>query len=569
MKVFLSRSAISKLYAAIIAIIVIVAIIAGSMYYSGYFGPGSSPSPSASPSPSIAPTARLLRFVMPTPWYIDPAVGSDLASSDSLANLYDPLVFPNPIGEMSAGAIRPWISTNWTTSSDGLTWTFTIRQGVKFHTGRNLTATDVAFSINRLLTMGQGYSYIFAPYVASAMATDNYTVVFTLQRSFGPFLISLVRLYILDSTEVMSHNTTGSYGANGDYGAGWLLTHDAGSGPFMVKENVPEAHLDMIFFSDYWGQVAPLHPTEMLLIAEPTPTTERTMMLNDQAEISSVWLPEETLDELANATGIYIANIPDPSEYYYMMNTKKPPLDDIHVRKALAYVMDYKTMVSQLYPRYNVSTSVVPASLPGYANTTIYYYNLTKAQEELRLSKYYPDILTNSSLAIDFDWFTVVPVREQDALFFAAQAAKIGIRVNLIAEEWAKFISDVGTLATTPGMANVLVAPNYAEAGSLLESRYSSKSQGTWEQMEWLNDSTLDSMLEDALGTLNQTERYVKYAQVQQYIINLCPSMFIYDYSQLTAVQSYVSWPMAQKTGQSNPVMGYNYDGRLIEILPH
>jgi peptide/nickel transport system substrate-binding protein len=507
---------------------------------------------------------------MPTPWLIDPAVGSDLASSSSLTNIYDPLVFPNPIGEiLSAGAVKPRIATYWTSSSDGLTWTFTIRQGVKFHTGRNLTATDVAFSMNRLVTMGQGYSYIFSPYIASAIATDNYTVVFTLKRAFGPFLIALVRLYILDSAEVMSHNTTGSYGANGDYGAGWLLTHDAGSGPFMVKENLPEAHLDMTFFSDYWGQVAPLHPTEMLLIAEPTPTTERTMMLNKQAEISSPWLPEETLDALANSTGIYIANIPEPDEYYYMMNTKKPPLDDIHVRKALAYVMDYKTMVSQLYPRYTVSSSVVPASLPGYANTTIYYYNLTKAQEELKLSKYYPDILTNTSLAIDFDWISAVPIREQDALFFATQANKIGVKVNVISEEWAKFISDVGSLATTPGMANVLVAPHYPETGSLLESRYSSKSMKTWEQMEWLNDTTFDSMLEDALGTINQTERYAKYTTLQQYIINLCPSLFIYDYSQLTAVQSYVSWPMAQNTGNSNPVMGYNFDGRLIEIQSH
>jgi peptide/nickel transport system substrate-binding protein len=118
-------------------------------------------------------------------------------------------------------------------------------------------------------------------------------------------------------------------------------------------------------------------------------------------------------------------------------------------------------------------------------------------------------------------------------------------------------------------MANVLVNTDYNEAGSLLEARYSSKSQGTWEQMEWLNDSTYDSLLEQALGELNQTQRYADYATLQQYVMNICPSLFIYDYAQVTAAQSYVNWPMASSPTNAFPCMGYNYDCRLIQIEPH
>jgi peptide/nickel transport system substrate-binding protein len=404
MKAFLSRSAISKVYAAIIAIIVIVAIIAGAWYYVSIPGPSASTSPS--PSPSASPAAnRVLITVHPTPWYIDPAVGKDLVSTSSILNLYDPLVFPNNVGNVSTqGPVKPWIATNWTTSSDGLTWTFTIRQGVTFHSGRTLNASDVAFTMNRLLTIGQGFAYIFIPYVSNATATDQWTVVFNMKRSFGPFLISLVRLYLVDSTEVMSHIATpGSYGTYGDYGTDWLVTHDAGSGPFKVKQNLPEAYLDMIRFANYWGYMAPLAPTEYKVIAEPASTTEYTMMLDDVVSISSAWLPEQTIKSLQNVSGIYIANIAEPNEYYYMMNLLHSPLDDIHVRKALAYCLNYTDMVSKLYPRYTVATSCVPAGVNGYANTTIYNYNVTAAEAELKLSKYYPDIVNNpSKYAINF-----------------------------------------------------------------------------------------------------------------------------------------------------------------------
>jgi len=567
LKILLSKSAISKVYAAIIAIIVIVAIIAGALYYTSMPGPSPSPSASTTPSPSTSPSAaRVLRYMHPTPWYIDPAVGSDLASSSSLVNIYDPLVYPQTAGQ--GGGVNPWVATNWTSSADGLTWTFSIRQGITFHSGRELNATDVAFSMNRLLTIGQGYAYLFSPYINSTVATDQWTVVFNFKRVFAPFLSALIRFWIVDSTTVIAHETnTGSqYGANLDYGTGWMDTHDAGSGPYYVHENSPEAFLDLYFFPNYWSSVGALHPTEVIVLAEPTSTTEQTMMTARDAEISSAWLPETTLEALQNVQGISIASIPEGDLYFYMMNTAKPPLDDVHVRKALAYCMNYTGMVATLYPRYIVATSCVPADCPGYADVSPYTYNLTMAQQELSLSKYANNI---SQYSIDFDWISAVPIREQDALFFASQALNIGVHVNVVSEEWAKFIQDVASKDTTPGMANVLVNTDYNEAGSLLEARYSSKSQGTWEQMEWLNDSTYDSMLEQALGELNLTQRFIDYANLQTYIMNICPSMFIYDYTQVTAYQNYVVWPMATSATNAFPCMGYNYDCRLIQINPH
>src|SRR5208337_3422927 len=198
-------------------------------------------------------------------------------------------------------------------------------------------------------------------------------------KPFAPFLLSLVRFWIVDSTTVIAHevNTGTQYGSNLDYGTTYLDTTDAGSGPFTVKSNAKASMMDAT-----------------------------------QLEMSSPWLSDLQYGSLNGTNGIYIANIPEPNEYYYMMNTQKPPLDDVHVRMALAYCLNYTGLIESIYPLSTVSTSCVPASVAGYINSSPYTYNVTKAKEELALSKYANNI---SSYPIDFDWISAVPIRELDA----------------------------------------------------------------------------------------------------------------------------------------------------------
>ena len=109
--------------------------------------PTSVAAPTSQPAPTTAPpaaTKRVLRVTFSWPDRIDPAVGNDYASSTSLANLYDTLVFPN-----AKGSVDPWLAESWDVSQDGLTYTFKLRSDVKFHDGTPLKASDVVFSYNR------------------------------------------------------------------------------------------------------------------------------------------------------------------------------------------------------------------------------------------------------------------------------------------------------------------------------------------------------------------------------------------------------------------------------------
>jgi peptide/nickel transport system substrate-binding protein len=514
----------------------------------------------------------LLRIGFAWPLYADPAVGSDECSTTALCNLYDPLVFPVP-----QAAPKAWVAQNWTVTPDGLNYTFNLKSGIKFHSGRELTAGDAEFSLKRLLTIGQGYSYLFAPYVKSVQALSTYQVEFKLNKTFGPFISVLIRLYIVEKQEVLAHIKYGAVqnytidGTNyGDLGMGWLALHDAGSGAYKIVDAKMEQWFKFALVPNYWGGVNPNAPTTVIQQwTSGSPATERTMMLNRELEVTDSWLPAETLDSLDADPHIMKVSWADPSEYYYMLNTQKPPLDDVHVRKALAYCLDYPTMMTDIYSRYTLSTSCVPASLPGYVNTQKYNYNVTMALAELNQSKYYPNIIQNpDNYAIEFHWIAEVPERERDALLFASNALAVGLKVNVVKTPWLKTVEEMTNANLSAHIYNILVAPSFPEAGSLLTSRYRTGPL-SWESNEKLYNSTLDAAIDDALATIDVAQRFAKYAQIQRDIMAICPSLFIYDYANTIAIQDYVKIPAIETPAATIGIMGYDRVYKDWQVLPH
>jgi peptide/nickel transport system substrate-binding protein len=501
------------------------------------------------PAPAAGKRALDITFSWPT--YIDPAVGSDFSSSSSLCNLYDTLVFPT-----TEGGVVPHVAETWETSADGLTWTFHLKKGVKFHNGSELTASDVAFSMNRMLEIGEGYAYVYLGTVEGATALDDYTVQFKLVKPSGIFLISLVRLYIADEQEVMANIVTpGPYGDKGDYGKEWLLTHDAGSGPYTVVEFPLEEYLLMEKYDGWFGTFHPNAPDELRFIATTEPATIRTLMSRRELEISDQWQPVEALEALDKIEGVDVAAFPSLTEFYYMIHTKKAPTDDIHFRRAMAWAFDYEAAVALEWPGTQQSQGPVPALCAGHnPDVFVFHRDLDKAREELAQSKY-ADQLDQYPVVVH--WITDVPAEEKWALLFQANMADIGIDVEVVGTPWTAVVEETADIETSPHIVTIYVSTDFPEAGSLLKVRYHSDAAATWSQNEWLLDPDLDAMIDDSLATVDQEARYAKYRDLQNYIMDLCPSLFLYDQIQKHAYQSaYVDFPAAR--GEVIPLMGLN-----------
>jgi len=507
-----------------------------------------------------AQAERPLRTTWDWPTYIDPAVGSDRSSSTALVHLYDTLVYPD-----IKGNAQLHVAKSWETSDDGLTWTFHLRMGIKFHNGTELIAEDVKFSMDRLITIGEGYAYLFED-VISTEASDRYTVVFHLKEPCGPFLTTLFRLYIVNKDLVMANiKKPGPYGDMGDYGKQYLLTHDAGSGPYTVKEFPFEEYLLMVINPNYWLPIDPNAPDEFKMIGTTEPVTIRTMLSRRELEISDESQTPETLKALDKIKGVDIAEYSFGSAFYYMMHTKKPPTDDIHFRKAMAWAMDYKTVVDKIYPGYIQSRGPIPQTLPG-ADPTVFQYHrdLDKAMSELKQSKYYGQL---DKYPVTVYWTAEIPDLEKVALLFMSNMADIGIKVEVVKTPWMVMVEKAASIEMSPNIMTIFVGPHYPEAGSILESKYKSESAATWEQNEWLLDSKFDAMIDDALKTVDREERFAKYSKMQHYIVDLCPTLFLVDLLYKVAYQAtYIDWPTAR--GENPPIMGYEIIARFIRVYP-
>lgn len=509
--------------------------------------------------------SSIIRTTQDWPTYYDPAVGSSLSCSTVQGNVYDPLVFPQ-----TDGTVAPHIATEWTVSDDNLTYTFHIRDDVAFHSGNKMKASDVVYSMNRLLEIGEGYAYLFKGVVESCEAPDDATVVMKLANPFGPFISTLVRVMVVEEALVTEHYdlSVSTYGEKGDYGKSWMLTHDAGSGPYKTKEFKLDEYFLGERFDEYWGGWEENAPQYFKISNMTDPVAVRTAMANKELEITDELQPLENYETMAKMDGVDVAAYESGNNCNLMFNTQLAPMDDVHFHKALAYAFDYDTVLTSIYPGAVRAVGPVPPSVPGFDEDLVAYtYDLDKAKEELALSKYVDD---PEMMKLDLTWCAEVPEQEKISLLIQANFAELGIEVEITKKPFGSMITDAQKVETTPHMSIVNFAPSYFEAGSMLKTRYHSSSTGTWEQMEWLMDDELDHMIDAALETVDRDERFAMYNDIQQYVVDVCPTIWLFAWVERHAVQSaYVTWNAWDAVQANEPYLlplGFSMYARAMRV---
>jgi peptide/nickel transport system substrate-binding protein len=174
---------------------------------------------------------------------IDPSISF---SNDSvvMGNAYETLTFYNAPG--SAEVLSPVLATSWEASEDGLSWTFHLREGVKFHDGTDFNAEAVEYSVERSINLGLGAAFIWDA-VEDVVVVDDYTVEFKLTYPAPMDLIAAAGY----AAWIFSPACTEAQGENASE---WFNEgHDCGSGPYMIESREKGTRLIMTRFDDYWG----------------------------------------------------------------------------------------------------------------------------------------------------------------------------------------------------------------------------------------------------------------------------------------------------------------------------
>lgn len=246
------------------------------------------------------------------------------------------------------GRVEPFLAEGYKVSDDGMTYTFTIRDGVKFHNGDTLTADDVVANVERVRTNVKG------GWLASAMklvdgveATDDRTVVIRMTEPYAPLTNLLSELWILSPKS-----------------PGWdeTISTPIGTGPFSFGEWQPQVRLYAPAFKDYWrGDMPYLEAVEANLRED---LDKSGAMRAGDIDVASVARDEAT--QLAKTGDIRVSTLKDSTWYFVSFNNNKPrpPFDNPLVREAIMYAVDKQAFMNFLAGDDGVVTNQMV--MPGH-----------------------------------------------------------------------------------------------------------------------------------------------------------------------------------------------------------
>jgi peptide/nickel transport system substrate-binding protein len=503
---------------------------------------GAAPSTAASATPAATPSGPLVLKVAATAgittW--DP-IKSFSTEALYMANLYEPLLWINP--PSATEKFTPALATSWTTSSDGLTWTFKLRDGVKFHDGEAMTADAVKGSIEAAKDHA-GASFIWAP-LDTVTATDASTVTLKLKYAAPMDLVasSLYGAWIVSPKALAAAATDENYFEKGI---------DAGTGPYTIESYTPDKEVLMKAFDGYWGATTDVtHYDKVLVSITPEAVTQQQMLDGGEVDLA-LSLPAENL--AAYKTNPEFTFIEEPSFFNYVgyFNVDKGPLKDVKVRQALSYAIPYYDIVTIGAQGYGTqSHGPVPAGVfPYSADVPQYHQDLDKAKQ----------LLTEAGQGSGFKLELTYASENQNEARFAPLIkeayAKIGVEVTLTPmlfdQQWERAKGDA---AKRQDMFLVLYWPTYSDAGAdNLWSLFHSSEKPFFNLSYWKN-TAYDKLVDDA-GALTATARdaaQAKYVEAMKLLVDQAPGLFFYDTKFVTAIptriagfQYNLNYPFAQ-----------------------
>ena len=504
-------------------------------------------------NPVVAHAQSVFRMDEAPVGEIDPAKATDFSDSILMFNLYDTLV-TMPRG---GGDLQPHLAESWNT--EGTAVTFTLREGVSFHSGNVLDADDVVFSFERMVDLGQGFSHLFAGWVEGAEAIDANTVRFHLSTSYVPFLGSLVRLPIVDKDTVMANLQEGDFGERGDYGQAYLSGMDAGTGAYRIVSHNPQEVTVMEKFDGYFLGVQASAPDTARLRYGLEAATVRTLLDRGEHELSSPYLPPEVFAALAKEDGISLVSHGLPGQFYFKLNTTRPPLDDKHCRRALAYAVDYDAIlhvvaIGDTPGGYPARGPLVRGMLGWDETIPASKQDMEKAKAELAQCKYDP-----SEHELEIMWITEAPIEERFALIMQANFNELGFQSQILALPWALFTERASKPETTPHVNQVVVVAVTPDPDSLLYNMYHSAATGSWTSVEWLQNEDVDRLLEQGRTTQDSQERHRIYRELTDLLFDLQPTIFGHERVHIMAKRDVAQMEPLEDPAQLYPLHGMNF----------
>lgn len=356
------------------------------------------------------------------------AVASDILSMDPFKYDEGPTnqlmlhVYETMVGLSADMSFEPCLAESWDVSEDGLTWTFHLRQGVKFHDGEELDSADVVASINTAKNPDSPSAFTsYTTTFASVEAPDAQTVVITTSTPNPLMLFHVSQLYVLKKENVEG-KTEEEIAAN-----------VIGTGRYKFVEQVKEDHIDLVANEDYWGEVPAIKNVRFRPITNEA--TRTATMLTGEVDFT-VDIAVRDIDRINSTDGMSVIQQKGLREIYLNLDSRedsplfpgqKNPMSDPKVRQAMYLAIDEQAIIKTIMNGCAFEmNSIIPENYVGYQEVTREAYDPEKAKALLAEAGY-PDGFEVTLDAPNDRYMNDAQIAQAVAGFLE----KIGIKVNL------------------------------------------------------------------------------------------------------------------------------------------
>lgn len=416
-------------------------------------------------------------------------------------------VFESLVAFDSNGEIVDWLAASHTISEDGLTYTFVLRDGLKFSNGTDVTAEDAVFSLERHLQVGGPLA--IAAKVDTVTAQDDQTLVITLTEPYTPFISELSNF----SNGIIPNNFGGVTEEE-------FFKQPVGTGPFVVEAWDPAGDVTFTKNTYYWQEGKPAIDQLVYKLIEDDSQAINQLKAGEVNAIESLAL--QNAEELKNGADTAVVTNGSWVTEQLFFNTLDEHFSDVHVRRALALALDREGLTNALTFGYaQTANSLLPTTIPYNANDTIKALNfdVDAAKAELAQSAF-PDGFTTKLLIASGN-----STRAQEAQIIQAAGQAIGINIEIESIELATFREQFFAYDFA-AMLNSGQADS-PEANSILAFQTDPEgfSKSYW--THYTNDE-VTKLLYDGQKTADGSERAAIYTKLLQTLADEVPYIPLY-----------------------------------------
>jgi|AraplaMF_Col_mMF_1032025.scaffolds.fasta_scaffold00042_66 peptide/nickel transport system substrate-binding protein len=318
---------------------------------------------------------------------LDPADIYEFSSSEYMANTYDRLVTINP---EKTSELKFQAAESYTVSDDGKTFQFKIRPGIKFHSGNDLTAEDVAYSMIRFVKINGNPAFIMNQFgLTKDNVQDMVKVVDPMTVSIqtdAPYAPSFFLNCLSYTSVVLDKKTLVEHEKDGDFGNAWMKTNEAGSGPFSLKAFKANEALVLDTNAAYWDKVPAIKHVLIKNVTESA--TQQLLLQKGDIDVARNLLGDQ-LKAISGDKAIKFVSSPKATLWYMGLNTKNKELGNPDVRQAMKYLVDYDGLQKTQFDGTGIKhQTFLPDGQLGADNETPFSFDVKKAKELLAKAGY-------------------------------------------------------------------------------------------------------------------------------------------------------------------------------------